>query len=570
MTCSEPLVWTCNSCGHSFQLDEWQEQGRLCPACNAREGSWSCGKCRGEFTQPSLGSEHSCLANSTKGQPMRLVSKTQSYTAPPRKAHSTPPLLAESIPNQPTTSRKVLGWPALVLLLVGLGILGLVINIMITQVQNEKDEELTKLYFSEQDRTLERMGILSEEEKKYLVSYDRGGDVFLGTMTQVVKLAMKAVQALGWKVDQLNEDLGLVSFTTGITTGSWSGVSGTISIKEQPSGVFKVTGTGKQNLAGSQIIAFDIGNEAQGKAMSVISKMKEFAGANKSDTKTTQAEPSVQWERSNERDSAGFFQLLLFFTDCRPQGNVSIPVVPDLELKKREIHDPVFDERLHGAHGLANVNGKFILAFNVRTQGNGPITIPSFEVRTKEGTEIVPSFTFTCPDKISTPRAPVIPRRIVSSTLPVTSSSSAELPKDSSSFKKSENDAIESVLPPDYSRTGQETDWDRECKGGWWPSSTEVGRYKLDFYQKVGRTWDDVTMTYGGRLQAGRVVIKFRIQPDGSVADLRVTQGDADSMLAQVVRPILAKSIGQSGPFWSELKKECPDGFEWQLAFRID
>jgi hypothetical protein len=97
-----------------------------------------------------------------------------------------------------------------------------------------------------------------------------------------------------------------------------------------------------------------------------------------------------------------------------------------------------------------------------------------------------------------------------------------------------------------------------------------VGRYKLAFYQKVGRTWDDVAMIYGARLQAGRVVIKFRIQPDGSVADLRVTQGDATSTLAQVVRPILAKAIGQSDPFWSELKKECPDGFEWQLAFRID
>jgi len=502
---------------------------------------------------------------------MRLVSKTQSYTAPHRNAHSTPPILAESLPKQATTSRRVLGWPALVLLLVGLGILGLVINIKITQVQQEKDAKLSKLYFSEQDRALKRMGILSEEEKKYLVSYDRGSDVFLGTMTQVVELAKKTVQALGWTIDQVDEDLGLVNFTTGITIGSWSGVSGAIIIKEQSIGVFKVTGTGKQNLAGWQLIAFDFRNEAQGKAMSVISKMKEFAGANKGDAKTTQAEADVQWERSNERDSDGFFQLRLFFTDCRPQGNVSIPVVPDLEIKKRETNKPVFLEMVHGSHGMFNVNGKFFLIFNVRTLGNGPITMPSFEVRTKEGTEIVPSFTFTCPDKISTPRAPgVIPRRTVSSTLPVTSSSSAELPKDPSSFKKSENDAIESVLPPDYSRTGQETDWDRKCQGGWWPSSTEVGRYKLDFYQKVGRTWDDVTMTYEGRLQAGRVVIKFRIQPDGSVADLRVTQGDADSMLAQVVRPILAKSIGQSGPFWSELKKECPDGFEWQLAFRID
>jgi hypothetical protein len=162
-----------------------------------------------------------------------------------------------------------------------LGILGLVINIMITQVQQEKDAKLTKLYLSEQDRTLKRVAIF--------VSYDHEGDVFRGSLIQVVELAKKAVQALGWKVDQVDEDLGLVNFTTGITIGSWSGVSGTISIKEESIGVFKVTGTGKQNLAGWQLIAFDFRNEAQGKAMSVISKMKEFAGANKSVVKTAQA-----------------------------------------------------------------------------------------------------------------------------------------------------------------------------------------------------------------------------------------------------------------------------------------
>ena len=101
---------------------------------------------------------------------MRLVSKTQSYTAPPRKAHSTPPLLAESIPNQPTTSRRVFGWPALILLLVGLGILGLVINIKITQVQQEKDQKLTSLYSSAQQvattgRWSEAISMYQEIEK---------------------------------------------------------------------------------------------------------------------------------------------------------------------------------------------------------------------------------------------------------------------------------------------------------------------------------------------------------------------------------------------------------------------
>jgi len=109
------------------------------------------------------------------------------------------------------------------------------------------------------------------------VSYDRGNDVFRGSLIQVVKLAMRAVQDLGWKIDQVNENLGLVNFTTGMSWGSWSGVSGTLNIDEDGSGGFKVTGTGKQNLSGGQLIAFNIGNEAQGKAQKAISRMKELA-----------------------------------------------------------------------------------------------------------------------------------------------------------------------------------------------------------------------------------------------------------------------------------------------------
>jgi len=112
-----------------------------------------------------------------------------------------------------------------------------------------------------------------------LVGYDRQKDVFRGTMIQVVKLAMRAVQELGWKIDQVNENLGLVNFTTGMTWGSFSGVSGTLNIEEGASGEFRITGTGKQNLAGGQLIAFNLGNEAQGKAQKVIHKMRELAAA---------------------------------------------------------------------------------------------------------------------------------------------------------------------------------------------------------------------------------------------------------------------------------------------------
>ena len=67
------------------------------------------------------------------------------------------------------------------------------------------------------------------------VRYDASSDSFTGTMVLIVKLAMRAVQALGWKIDQANETLGMVTFQTGISWGSWSGVSCSLNIEENVS-----------------------------------------------------------------------------------------------------------------------------------------------------------------------------------------------------------------------------------------------------------------------------------------------------------------------------------------------
>jgi len=102
-------------------------------------------------------------------------------------------------------------------------------------------------------------------------------DTFTGTLTLMIKLAVNAVQELGWKIDQVNESVGIVNFQTGISWGSWSGVQGTISIQEISNNIYKAIGTGKQKLGGAQLIAFNIGNEAKSKAQKVINKMKQIA-----------------------------------------------------------------------------------------------------------------------------------------------------------------------------------------------------------------------------------------------------------------------------------------------------
>lgn len=110
-----------------------------------------------------------------------------------------------------------------------------------------------------------------------VVRYSVASETFTGSMTLMVKLAMRAVQDLGWKLDQANEKLGMVTFQTGMSWGSWSGVSCSLNIEEVSPGTFRVKGTGKQNLSGGQIIALNIGGEAQGKARKAIQLMQQLA-----------------------------------------------------------------------------------------------------------------------------------------------------------------------------------------------------------------------------------------------------------------------------------------------------
>ncbi len=108
------------------------------------------------------------------------------------------------------------------------------------------------------------------------VRYNEGDDVFLGSLSQVMKLALKAVHKLGYKVDNANETLGLLTFQTGITWGSWSGALCSLQFEEVCENAFRVTGSGKQNITGGQLFAIDFG-EAKGRAKKVIRRMKTLA-----------------------------------------------------------------------------------------------------------------------------------------------------------------------------------------------------------------------------------------------------------------------------------------------------
>ena len=109
------------------------------------------------------------------------------------------------------------------------------------------------------------------------VSYNQADDTFTGSVSLIAKLALKAVQDLGWTIDQVNDSVGLVTFQTKMSWGSWSGITGTLSFEEVRQNVFRVKGSGKQNVRGGQLGALNIGNEAQKKADKAIDRMKQLA-----------------------------------------------------------------------------------------------------------------------------------------------------------------------------------------------------------------------------------------------------------------------------------------------------
>jgi hypothetical protein len=108
------------------------------------------------------------------------------------------------------------------------------------------------------------------------VTYNPKTGTFNGSLTSVMKLAIRAAQKLGYKIDNANESLGILTVQTGITWGSWSGALCSLSFQEVRVNTFQVVGTGKQNISGAQLLAIDLG-EAKGRANRVIRRMAQLA-----------------------------------------------------------------------------------------------------------------------------------------------------------------------------------------------------------------------------------------------------------------------------------------------------
>ena len=346
LTCTEPLVWTCKSCGHSFQLDEWQEQGRLCPACNAHEGSWQCGKCQAGFTQPSLGSQHPCLANTPQGKRVRLVSRAQSSThLNTRSASLIPPSLKPSQQDEPIRPRNKFRLPTLVILLLGIGV----------------------------------------------------GFMF------------------------------------------------------------------------SSRFAHEAG------------KQKQF------DTSTTTTSVLSNPQRKTTDDS-----------------NIN--------------------DRETGKAGISNSEPRL-----VPSRPKPQVATPSPLNPTPKGyTEFNPP---AAPSATATPSTP----------------------------------------PPDIFRDRSTVSGDAQMgqDASFADPNTPLGRYQHKLYLAIGSRWNLKVQQTMSRMEVSRVIVQFHVNPDGSLSELKIAEGDSNSILAIISGDSIQQSSGLLGPFPADLLKAFPNGFPWKLAFRI-
>ena len=99
--------------------------------------------------------------------------------------------------------------------------------------------------------------------------------------------------------------------------------------------------------------------------------------------------------------------------------------------------------------------------------------------------------------------------------------------------------------------------------------ATELGRFQHKLYLSIGTKWNLKVQQTMEQIQKDRVVIKFHVNPDGKITDINIAEGNPEGKLAIISKEAVEEGSLACGQFSDALKKEKPNGFDWQLAYRI-
>jgi hypothetical protein len=97
---------------------------------------------------------------------------------------------------------------------------------------------------------------------------------------------------------------------------------------------------------------------------------------------------------------------------------------------------------------------------------------------------------------------------------------------------------------------------------------TALGRYQHKLYLAIGSRWNLKVAQTMAQIEVDRVVVQFHVNVDGTIADIKIIEGNPNSVLGRISADSIKQSSDLIGPFPVDLKAEKPNGFPWQLAFR--
>ena len=99
--------------------------------------------------------------------------------------------------------------------------------------------------------------------------------------------------------------------------------------------------------------------------------------------------------------------------------------------------------------------------------------------------------------------------------------------------------------------------------------ASELGNFQHKLYLLLGSKWNLKVQQSMAQIGEGRVVIKFHVNPSGKITNISFVEGNPDSKLGTISHEAIVEGGESCDQFSEALKKEKPNGFDWQLAYRI-
>ena len=97
---------------------------------------------------------------------------------------------------------------------------------------------------------------------------------------------------------------------------------------------------------------------------------------------------------------------------------------------------------------------------------------------------------------------------------------------------------------------------------------TALGRYQSQLFRAIGSRWNIQVEQKNAQVRIEQVLVRFHVNSDGTISDLDIVQGNPNSILGMISTDSIKQASGLI-PYPPALKSEKPDGFAWQMGFRI-